>query len=188
MVKEKIKSDLRSHADHESQSKFEEKIVDALKNGAHIESPSILIEREIDRMIIDEARALAMRGVKFENYLKVINKTIEQLRKERSEMAHTRVMTSLLLSKLAEVENIEVTEEEISQEIDSMIESSKDRAEEMRKMFSKKENRSSVAETMVRRKALNVLKDISLSGKISTISSTETKNIKIKNSEGKNET
>ena len=171
MLREKVASDLRVHAEEEAQRQFEDRLIGALKEGANIEAPPVLREREIDHMIMDEARALAVRGIRFENYLKTIGKTAEQLREDYGEAAEKRVTTSLLLSKLAEVEGIKVEEGEVQREIDGMIESAGDRAEEMRKMFQKEEASSSLEQTMLRRKALNTLKEIALAKAAPTNSS-----------------
>ncbi|MEE9198355.1 MAG: trigger factor [Dehalococcoidia bacterium] len=163
MLREEVASNLLAHAQEEAQRQFEDRLVEILKDGAHIEAPPVLQEREIDHLVMDEARALAARGVKFDNYLKTIDKTAEQLREDFREVAAKRVATSLLLGKLAELEGIQVEEREVQEEIDSMIESAGDRAEEVRELFQKEGPRSSLEQTITRRKALSALKEIALS-------------------------
>ena len=89
----------------------------ALKEKANIEAPPNLTEREIDHMIVDEARAMAQAGIEFGNYLRAIGQTPEGLRDARRESAESRVTTSLILNKLAEEEGLEASEEEIDEEI-----------------------------------------------------------------------
>ena len=101
------------HAQALSDRKFEEDLMEALKGTATIEAPPILTEREIDHIIMDEARALAQSGLQFESYLKAIGKTPEELREDRRESAENRVTTSLILNRLAEVEEVESSDEEI---------------------------------------------------------------------------
>ncbi|MFQ5874095.1 MAG: trigger factor, partial [Dehalococcoidia bacterium] len=91
MLREKLASNLRASAEREAERRFEDALIDALKGGATIEAPPVLQEREIDHLIMDEARALAARGVRFENYLKAIGKSGEELREGFREVAQKRV-------------------------------------------------------------------------------------------------
>ena len=108
---------LEEHTKQLSERKFEEELMQALKEKASIEAPPNLTEREIDHMIVDEARSIAQAGLEFGNYLRAIGQTPEGLRDARRESAQNRVTTSLILNELAEVEGIEASEEEIDEEI-----------------------------------------------------------------------
>ena len=158
-----IREDLETHAGHEAEGKYEDALVEALKNVASIQAPPVLRDREIDHIIMDEARALAARGVKFDNYLKAIGKTVEELRESFKELADKRVTTTLLLNKLSEEESVTVEEKEVQQEIRKMVESAGERGQEVREQLLKEEARSSVRQSLVIRKSLEALKSIAQS-------------------------
>lgn len=159
MLREKVTSDLKDHLEAEADSRYEDQLIETLKSGARIEAPPVLREREIDHLIMDEARALAARGVRFENYLKAVGKTGDQLREDFKEAADKRVTTSLLLDKLAEAEGLKVEAQEIEDEIETMANASGERAAEVRDQLQKEEVRSSVEHTILMRKALSALKE-----------------------------
>ena len=167
MLREKISSDMSTHAEEEAQRKYEDQIIEALKESAKVEAPPILREREIDHMIMDQARGLASQGIKFDNYLKAIDKSPEQLREDYKESADKRVTTSLLLNKVAELEGIKVENKEVDEEIDSIAESAGGRVEEVKGQLQTEHARSSVKQTILMRKTLNSLKEIA-SGKVAS--------------------
>ena len=122
MLREKIASSLQEHAEAEAESEYEDRLIEALKGLAKIEAPPNLREREIDRLIMEEARSLAFRGIKLENYLKATGKTGDELREDLKEVAEKRVTTSLLLHRLAEVEELKPDQDEIKEEIKAIQE------------------------------------------------------------------
>ncbi len=164
MLREKIASDMNLHAEEEARGKYEDKIVEALKEGAKVEAPPILREREIDHMIMDQARGLASQGIKFDNYLKALDKSAEQLREDYKDAADKRVIASLLLNKVAETEGINVDNKEVGEEIESIAESSGGQTEEVKGQLQTEHAQSSVKQSILMRKTLNVLKEIA-SGK-----------------------
>ena len=147
-----------------SDRKFEEELMQALKEKASIEAPPNLTEREIDHMIMDEARAIAQAGLEFGNYLRAIGQTPEGLRDARRESAQNRVTTSLILNELAEVEGIEASEEEIDEEIKD-AESQADTADpEALERLHSEEVRINIGNRVRLRKAVERMKEIAQQG------------------------
>lgn len=147
-----------------SDRKFEEELMQALKEKANIEAPPNLTEREIDRMIVDEARAIAQAGLEFGNYLRAIGQTPEGLRDARRESAQNRVTTSLILNELAEVEGIEASGEEIDEEIKD-AESQADTADpETLERLHSEEVRVNIGNRVRLRKAVERMKEIAQQG------------------------
>ena len=155
---------LEDQAKQLSDRKFEEELMQALKEKASIEAPPNLAEREIDHMIVDEARAIAQAGLEFGNYLRAIGQTPEGLRDARRESAESRVTTSLILNKLAEEEGIEASEEEIDEEIKE-AEAQSDAADpEMLERLHSDEVRGNLGNRIRLRKAVERMKEIAQQG------------------------
>ncbi|MEE9248072.1 MAG: trigger factor [Dehalococcoidia bacterium] len=187
-LREKIASSLQEHAEAEAESEYEDRLIEALKGLARIEAPPNLREREIDHLLMEEARSLAVRGIKFENYLRATGKTGEELREGLKEVAEKRVTTSLLLHRLAEVEEIKADQDEIEKEIKAIQETARRQGGEAKDQPQEGDLRSSVEHRILMRKALGLLKDVA-SGKeamkaVTPEAGTETD----ENSEVKNET
>ena len=155
---------LEEQAQALSDRKFEEELMQALKEKASIEAPPNLTEREIDHMIVDEARAIAQAGLEFQGYLRAIGQTPEGLRDARRESAENRVATSLILDRLAEEEEIEASKEEIDEEIKE-AESQADSADpEMLERLHSDEVRVSLGNRIRLRKAVERMKEIAQQG------------------------
>ena len=155
---------LEEHTKQLSERKFEEELMQALKEKASIEAPPNLTEREIDHMIVDEARSMAQAGLEFGNYLRAIGQTPEGLRDARRESAQNRVTTSLILNELAEVEGIEASEEEIDEEIRD-AESQADTADpEALERLHSDEVRVNIGNRVRLKKAVDRMKEIAQQG------------------------
>ena len=85
---------------------------------ATVELPDILVDQEVE-VLHDEFRtSLARQGIAEEAYLKAVGQTEADLHTEFRPRAESRVKTLLVLSKIAEVEGIEVTDADVEAEVD----------------------------------------------------------------------
>ncbi|MCH8090437.1 MAG: hypothetical protein IH955_10550, partial [Chloroflexi bacterium] len=172
----------------EAESEYEDRLIEALKGLAQIEAPPNIREREIDRLIMEEARSLAVRGIKLENYLKATGKTGEELREDLKEVAEKRVTTSLLLHRLAEVEEIKPDQDEIKEEIKAIQEMARKQGGEAEDQPQEDDLRSSVEHRILMRKALGFLKDVASGKKAEKAVTPEAETKTDEKSEVKNET
>lgn len=97
---------------------FLEKMAEETKQ----EMPKFLVEREKDKMAEEMKRNIAQMGMKWEDYLKHIKKTEEELKKDWEKDATKRVKYGLILDTMVENEKIEVAPEELEKEASAMIE------------------------------------------------------------------
>ena len=81
-LKESVETDLKTRAEYQARGELEDKIVEAIVDQSQIEYPPILKEREIDNMVEMQRNQLAQAQVQLEDYLKHINKTEDDLRKD----------------------------------------------------------------------------------------------------------
>lgn len=162
-LREQITSGLKVRSEERAQMELEQKAVDAVVELSEIEYPPILVERGIDRLLNDEARNFPEGAKGMEDYLRSLNKTIGDHREELRPMATRRVVRSLVLEKIAEAENIEVSDSEIDNEIDKMVKDSGQKDEELRKFFSLVQARESVKQALINGKTLVRLVEIATS-------------------------
>ena len=106
--------------------------------------PSALVDSWVDNLKNQYASQLSMSGMKLEDYLKMLGmdeaKFLETLRPE----AESRVRNDLLLEKVAEVEGLEVSDEEVEEEFKKMAESYKMEIEDVKKYLSAEDVRTNV--------------------------------------------
>ena len=117
-IKEKQEEQNKSRAKYET----EDAVIKAVSEEAKVEIPAGMIEMEIDNMAQDIETRLRYQGMNLEQYLKMMNKTMDDFRAENKEQAENSIKTRLVLEAVAKDAAIEVTEEEISSKIKEMAE------------------------------------------------------------------
>jgi len=159
-LKEKIRAGLQSRANENLKKEFENKLITTLIEQSTMEFPPVLVEKEIDNIVNEEARNFA-DGVKgLENYLTNAKKTVEQHREDLKSAAADRVKAYLITSKIAEDEKIEVSDDELNEAIESMIKGDETKAENVRAVFSMPEPRSSLRNMIAINKTMDLLAKI----------------------------
>lgn len=159
-LKEKIRVGLQSRADENLKKEFENKLVTLLIEQSTIEFPPVLVEKEIDHIVNEEARNFA-DGVKgLENYLSNAKKTMEQHRYDLKSAATDRVKAFLVTIKIGEVEDVKVSEDELAEAIENMIKGDETKAENVRALFSLPQPRESLREMMIINKTMDLLTKI----------------------------
>ena len=107
-----------------------EKIID----GAEIDLPEVLVEVELDKILYRMESDISQMGLKFEDYLKHLNKTIEDLRKEFRGDAEKKAKLALVLNKISEIEKIEPDPEQVTNEVAMILEHYKEADPERARM------------------------------------------------------
>lgn len=159
-LRERIRADLRARAEEEARHRLAEKAVEALVQQAHLEFPPQLVEREIDHMIQDLTRPAAGEGRRaVERFLQQVGRSEQELREELRPAATERVKRSLVLSRLAELEGIAVTPEEIEQELASLAGTSP-QAAQIRQLFDTPSGREVIERQLRSRRTLERLTQI----------------------------
>jgi trigger factor len=159
-LKEKIKTGLQSRADESLKKDFENKLITMLIEQSTIEFPPVLVEKEIDNIINEEARNFADGAKGLENYLANAKKTIEQHREDLRQGATDRVKAYLVTSKIAEEEKIEVSDDELNEAVEGMIKGDETKAENVRAVFSMPEPRASLRNMIAVNKTMDLLTKI----------------------------
>jgi trigger factor len=127
-IREKQEEQNKQRAKYET----EDEVIKAVCDEAKVDIPNGMIELEIDRMAQDIETRLSYQGMKLEQYLKMMNKTMEDFRKENREQAENAVKSRLVLEAVEKDAKIEVTEEEISAKIKEMAENYGRKEEEVK--------------------------------------------------------
>jgi len=159
-LREQIATNLKTRAEDRARLELEQKAVDAAVELSEMEYPPVLVDREIDRLLNEEARNFAEGIAGLENYLKSLDKTMDGHREELHLIADRRVVRSLVLEKIAEAEKIEVDTSEIDEEIDKMVKDAGEKAEEIRNLFGLPQARESIKQSLITRKTVDRLVQI----------------------------
>jgi len=119
-LKEKIKSRLEHDKKHQEEHHIQDAVVEKATANAEIDVPSVMIDNEVDRMLQEFEQRLQMQGMNLELYFQFSGQNEEALREQMKEEAEQRVRGSLTLEAIAKAENIEVTDEQINEELEKM--------------------------------------------------------------------
>jgi trigger factor len=128
-VRKQIRENMEAEKRHAAEHEAKEKLTAELVRRNDFEVPESLVERQIDLRLERGLRALAAQGMKMEDMKKM---DLPRLRVGQREQALQDVKSSLLLDRVAELEKIEVDEEELNREIASLAKQSKQTPEAVR--------------------------------------------------------
>jgi len=115
-MREHYKSDLVAQAEREMTEKYENDVLSALRDGATVDVPELMVNAEIDRSIRELSSRMESMGISWEQYLQYAGETVEKLRGERREGAAQRVKLELTLDAMAQAEGLEVDEAAVERE------------------------------------------------------------------------
>lgn len=125
-VRKLIEKNLLDEAKTKEEQRLELEILDEIiKNSEFEELPVALVEAETEKMVGEFKEEVARSGMKFEDYLVSIKKTLEELKKEIKPQAERRLKTALIFREVARAEGINVSEAEITAEIEKSLEKAK---------------------------------------------------------------
>ena len=111
-VKAKIEKRHQTNADNE----VEEKLQNAIAEKVSAVIPDAMVDREVEAMVRDGESRMQMQGLDFKTYLQYFGMDLDGYKEQVRPAALTRVKTELALEKIAELEKIEISEEDIENE------------------------------------------------------------------------
>ena len=156
---EELKADIKKKLEKQNadRTKYEteEAVIKALCENTKIDIPSGMIETEVDNMLKDFENRLSYQGLKMEQYLKMLGKTKEEIRKEYEPQAIEGIKSRLAIEAVVKAEKIEATEKEVEDKIKEMA---KNYGKENDEAFLKNENvRNYLKEGIESEKAMEFL-------------------------------
>lgn len=115
-LKKSLADEIKKQKEDENEREIRAQLFDKLAENVVAEIPEVMVENELDNQIKDIDYRLSSQGIGFENYLKYMGMTVEQYREKAKPDAEKQVKIRLALEKIAELENIEVSDEDIEKE------------------------------------------------------------------------
>ncbi|HUF54580.1 MAG TPA: trigger factor [Dehalococcoidia bacterium] len=196
-LRQRLTDDMQKRLDHEAEEKYHDEIVGELTRNATIEFPPIMIDREVERLIRDQAR---QTGQDVERYLELVKRTPQEIRDDLGPAATERVKRSLALGELANLEEIDITESDIDAEIDNIVAQAGGGDEEQttryRRIFDSVEAKASLGRSLLTKRTIDRLAEVvsadgasaKSAAKKKTIAKAETSTPKKSSSKKKTET
>lgn len=155
---EELKNSIKEKIDVENKNKekyeTEEEAIKTVCENTEIDIPSGMIEVEIDNMVKDIEGRLSYQGLKLEQYLQMVGKTEEDMRKEFEDQAKKSVKSRLVLEAVVKAEKLEASEEEVGEKIKEMAKQYNRPEDEL---LANEQLRSYIAESMKTEKAIEFI-------------------------------
>ena len=159
-LRDYLREQLTESAQSASDRDIQERSLEELLKVASVQASQLIYQRELESMQQERERALSYQRLDLDTYLRFVGQTTEEWTEQLRPRAEERLNTYLVLRKLAEVEGIEVSTEDIQAEIDSALENAGDMKEAMEQSFSTDNARESIRSSLVNRHVLQRLVEI----------------------------
>ena len=136
-LKEDIKKKQEKQNKDKEKYETEDAVIKAVVENMEVEIPSGMIETETENMLKDFEQRLSYQGLKLEQYLTMLGKTRDEMKKEYEPQAIEGIKSRLALEAVIKAEKIEATDEEIDEKLKEMA---KNYSKENDESFIKNEN------------------------------------------------
>ncbi|MDC0035789.1 trigger factor [Chloroflexi bacterium] len=120
-LKDEITKGIQTEVEEENSRIYREAIVEALMGSATVELPSLLLQHEAEHMVEEQEGMVSQANMNMDDYLTSMGKTREEFVEESKTEASDRLKRSFVLAKLAEEEDIEISNEDIDERISEMF-------------------------------------------------------------------
>lgn len=124
--KTKLKENIKLEKENKQREKTRLTIIEKIINESVIDVPDILVEIELDKILYRMESDITQMGLKFEDYLKHLNKTKDDLRKEFRTEGEKKAKLALVLNEIAKVEKIIADAAQVEKEVAHILEHYKD--------------------------------------------------------------
>lgn len=153
-LKKAIRENMEHQLQHQAEHEAKEKLIDELIKQHQFPVPQSMVEHQIDLRLERGLRALAAQGMKTEDMRRM---DFGRLRAAQREAAEKEVRSGLLLHKIADAEKIEVTDDELNQEVLALAAQTNQTPEEVHKTLKEDQGLERIRARMRSEKALNFL-------------------------------
>lgn len=146
---DELKADIRKHLEEDAEKKADNEvegaILDAVIAKLEGEIPEVMFENRVNEMVNELGQRLAQQGMNLDMYMQFTGMTIESVKETYKEQAEKQVKLRLALEKIAELEDVEVTDEDIENEFATIAGMYNVPVEEVKKYFRPEDLKPDVA-------------------------------------------
>ena len=155
--KKDTKDKLEKQIETVNKNNYERKLLEKVTDICEVKVPKVLIEREVEYMMKSLEDDLKSKDLSLQDYYKSIKTDEEKVKKEYEIVAEKRIKQELVLDKISQVENIQVTEKEVKDKIKTIAKEMKQDPLKVEATFKKNNNLDGLKESIKREKIINFL-------------------------------
>lgn len=154
--KANLREKLAKSKEEAVERKYREDLIRAVAKNAEVDIPSVMIDKEAEEIFSEFAQQLQQSGYSLKEYLDTTGGDADSIKETLRPNAEERVRTTLVLKALGKEAGLDVTPEEIDQQIDEIASSFGEQADQIKKMI----NRDQVADGILDQKIVEYLKSV----------------------------
>lgn len=121
-LREQVEEELKAESESATEQELRESAVNSLLEVAEAQVAPVIIKHEVERMLNEQMQTLARINIRFDDYMRSVGSSEDELREQMREEAVTRIKRAVALEKLGEAEGIDVSDEDVEERIQSIIE------------------------------------------------------------------
>jgi trigger factor len=160
---EEFKTDLTNRLteknEQEAKRDKETQIVDQVAAASEVVVPQVMVEAEVEIMLNDFENRLKSQGMSLDMYYQFSGQDEAVLKAQMNSDAEKRVRNNLVLEAIAKAESIEVSEEELNEELDKMAQTYKRQIEDIRSALAANGNLENMKSELIVKKTIDFLLD-----------------------------
>ena len=134
-----IKKNLTESKEKEALAAKEDKVVEKIIENATMEIADLMVETQTRNIAEDFARRIQQQGLSIEQYFQFTGLNAETFLEQMKPQALKRIQSRLVLEKIAEVENIEVSDERVEEELKNMAETYQMEVDKVKELMGEEE-------------------------------------------------
>ena len=134
-----IRKKLQEKKEQDAKVENENNVIEKVVENAQMELPQPMVDTQAREMVENYARRLQSQGLNINDYMKYTGMTPEKLMEQMRLEAEKRIKTRLVLEKVVEVENVEVSDEKLDEQINEIAASYKLEGAKLKEMMGERE-------------------------------------------------
>ena len=134
-----IRKKLQEKKEQDAKVENENNVIEKVVENAQMELPQPMVDTQAREMVENYARRLQSQGLNINDYMKYTGMTPEKLMEQMRPEAEKRIKTRLVLEKVVEVENVEVSDEKLDEQINEIAASYKLEGDKLKEMMGERE-------------------------------------------------
>ncbi len=157
--KESIKERLQKSKEDRTQREYENKLIEKASQNAEVDVPEKMVEDELNTMFQNFTQSVSQQGMEVQDYLDYMGTDEEGWKEQNKEAAENRTRSNLVLEAIAEKEGIEISEEEIEEQIQEIAESNDQDPEQIKAFLQMQGQLDGLKDGLKMQKTIEYLKD-----------------------------
>ena len=157
--KESIKERLQENKKERTEREYENNLIETASGNAQVDVPEKMVEDELNKMFQNFAQSVSQQGMDVQDYLDYMGTDEEGWKEQNKENAEKRTRSNLVLEAIAEEEDIEISEEEIEEQINEIAESNDQDPEQIKAFLQMQGQLNGLKDGLKMQKTIEFLKE-----------------------------